>query len=85
MPGYLHPGPIRVMGGVAQVLHVVFGTEDALTFPVSGRSSAAIEAALANLLEPIGVAVVVENSFLGLRLLEIASRQGAEVVTIPVE
>ena len=31
------------------------------------------------------MAVVVENGFFGMRLSEIASRQGAEVVTVPVE
>ena len=83
--GYLDPEFIKIMDGVAQMLREVFGTEDTFTLPVSGTGSAGMEAALANLLEPGDVAVVIENGFFGLRLSEIASRQGAEVVTVPVK
>ena len=83
--GYLDPEFIKIMDGVAQMLREVFATEDAFTLPISGTGSAGMEAALANLLEPGDVAVVVENGFFGLRLSEIASRQGAEVVTVPVQ
>ncbi len=83
--GYLDPEFIKIMDGVSQMLREVFGTEEAFTLPVSGTGSAGMEAALANLLEPGDVAVVVENGFFGLRLEEIASRQGATVVPVPVE
>ena len=63
--GYLDPEFIKIMDGVAQMLREVFGTEDTFTLPVSGTGSAGMEAALANLLEPGDVAVVVENGFLG--------------------
>ncbi len=83
--GYLDPEFIKIMDGVAGMLRDVFGTEEAFTLPVSGTGSAGMEAALANLLEPGDVAVVVENGFFGGRLSEIASRQGAEVVSVPVD
>jgi alanine-glyoxylate transaminase/serine-glyoxylate transaminase/serine-pyruvate transaminase len=83
--GYLDPEFIQIMDGVAEMLREVFGTADAFTLPVSGTGSAGMEAALANLLEPGDVAMVVENGYFGLRLSEIASRQGAEVLTVPVE
>ena len=83
--GYLDPEFIKIMDGVADMLREVFGTAEAFTLPVSGTGSAGMEAALTNLLEPGDVAMVVENGFFGLRLSEIASRQGAEVVTVPVE
>jgi alanine-glyoxylate transaminase/serine-glyoxylate transaminase/serine-pyruvate transaminase len=83
--GYLDPEFIKIMDGVAEMLREVFGTADAFTLPVSGTGSAGMEAALANLLEPGDVAMVVENGYFGLRLSEIASRHGAEVVTVPVE
>lgn len=83
--GYLDPEFIQIMDGVAEMLREVFGTAEAFTLPVSGTGSAGMEAALANLLEPGDVAMVVENGYFGLRLSEIASRQGAEVLTVPVE
>ena len=83
--GYLDPEFIKIMDGVAEMLREVFGTTEAFTLPISGTGSAGMEAALANLLEPDDVAVVVENGYFGLRLTEIASRHGATVVTVPVE
>ena len=82
--GYLDPEFIKIMDGVAEMLREIFGPTEALTLPVSGTGSAGMEAALANLLEPGDVAVVVENGYFGLRLTEIASRQGAKVATVPV-
>ena len=83
--GYLDPEFIKIMDGVAEMLREIFGTTEALTLPVSGTGSAGMEAALANLLEPGDVAVVIENGYFGLRLTEIASRHGAKVATVPVE
>jgi alanine-glyoxylate transaminase/serine-glyoxylate transaminase/serine-pyruvate transaminase len=56
-----------------------------MTFPVSGTGSAAMEAALANLLEPGDTAIVGVNGVFGGRLIEMARRMGADVVAVEAE
>lgn len=83
--GHLDPQFLAVMDDVNDRLRRVFGTENALTFPVSGTGSAAQEAALANVLEPGDTAIVGINGVFGGRLTEMARRMGAKVVTVEEE
>ena len=83
--GHLDPLFLDVMDDVADRLRRVFGTENAMTFPVSGTGSAAMEASLANVLEPGDTAIVGVNGVFGGRLAEMARRMGAEVVTVEAE
>ena len=50
--GHLDPQFLAVMDDIADHLRVVFGTENRMTFPVSGTGSAAMEAAMVNVIEP---------------------------------
>lgn len=83
--GHLDPQFLAVMDEVNEGLRGVFGTRNPMTFPVSGTGSAAMEAALANLLEPGDTAIVGVNGVFGGRLIEMARRMGAEVVAVEAE
>jgi alanine-glyoxylate transaminase/serine-glyoxylate transaminase/serine-pyruvate transaminase len=83
--GHLDPQFLTLMDEVNDGLRHVFGTRNAMTFPVSGTGSAAMEAALANVLEPGDTAIVGVNGVFGGRLAEMARRMGAEVVTVEAE
>ncbi|MDT8340565.1 MAG: alanine--glyoxylate aminotransferase family protein [Longimicrobiales bacterium] len=80
--GHLDPQFLAVMDDVNQGLREVFGTANALTFPVSGTGSAAQEAAMVNLLEPGDTAIIGVNGVFGGRLAEMARRVGAHVVAL---
>lgn len=83
--GHLDPQFLAVMDDVNARLRRVFGTENALTFPVSGTGSAGQEAAMANLLEPGDTAILGINGVFGGRLAEMARRMGAEVIAVEGE
>jgi alanine-glyoxylate transaminase/serine-glyoxylate transaminase/serine-pyruvate transaminase len=80
--GHLDPQFLAVMDDVNARLRQVFGTDNTLTFPVSGTGSAAQEAALANVLEPGDKAIIGINGVFGGRLAEMARRMGCEVVAV---
>ncbi len=83
--GHLDPQFLAIMDDVGDGLRHVFGTDHTMTFPVSGTGSAAMEASLANVLEPGDTAIVGVNGVFGGRLAEMARRMGAEVVTVEAE
>ncbi|MEQ8329118.1 MAG: aminotransferase class V-fold PLP-dependent enzyme [Longimicrobiales bacterium] len=83
--GHLDPQFLAVMDDVNERLRRVFGTENALTFPVSGTGSAAQEAALANVVERGDTVIVGIHGVFGGRLAEMARRMGAEVVTVETD
>ena len=61
-------------------LRTVFGTANARTLPLSGTGSAGMEAAFVNTVGPGDVVVVAANGQFGERMIDVASRCGAEVV-----
>lgn len=83
--GHLDPNFLAIMDDVNRRLRSVFGTENRMTFPVSGTGSAGMEASLANLLEPGDTAIVGVNGVFGTRLAEMARRMGANVVTVKAD
>ncbi|MGD2068411.1 MAG: aminotransferase class V-fold PLP-dependent enzyme, partial [Gemmatimonadota bacterium] len=83
--GHLDPLFLDVMDDVSARLRRVFGTANEMTFPVSGTGSAAMEASLANVLEPGDTAIVGINGVFGTRLAEMARRMGAQVVPVEAE
>lgn len=80
--GHLDPVFLAEMDEVMARLRVVFGTQNPLTFPISGTGSAGMEAAFVNVVEPDDVVVVGVNGLFGQRMAEVASRHGARVVTV---
>ncbi len=82
MLGHLDPEFLSVLDETMARLRLVFRTENALTFPVSGTGSAGMEACFVNLLEPGDTAIVGVNGVFGERMCEVAGRCGAEVVRV---
>ncbi len=85
MLGHLDPEFLELLDETNDRLRTVFGTENKLTFPVSGTGSAGMEICLVNTLGPGDVAVIGVNGVFGGRMCEVASRTGAEVVRVDVE
>jgi len=80
--GHLDPMFLELMNRVQDLLRYAWQTENHLTIPVSGTGSAAMEATLANVVEPGDVVLVGVNGYFGLRLMDMASRYGADVRSI---
>jgi alanine-glyoxylate transaminase/serine-glyoxylate transaminase/serine-pyruvate transaminase len=80
--GHLDPYFLKVMDETQQLLRYVFGTRNPLTIPVSGTGSAAMEAAVANTVQPGDPVLVCINGYFGGRLAEMAARYGGEVKTV---
>ena len=80
--GHLDPSFIEVMNEVQELLRYTFRTDNRWTIPVSGTGSAAMEAAIGNLVEPGDTALVPTNGYFGGRMASMARRAGGEVVTV---
>lgn len=80
--GHLDPQFLELMDDIGVRLRTVFGTDNELTFPVSGTGSAGMQAVMVNLLEPGDTAIVGINGVFGTRLAEMARRLGANVVSV---
>jgi alanine-glyoxylate transaminase/serine-glyoxylate transaminase/serine-pyruvate transaminase len=78
--GHLDPYFFTVFEEVHQMLKVVFGTQNPVTFAVSGTGSAGMETAVANFVEPGTKVAVFANGYFCDRITEMARRQGGEVV-----
>ena len=80
--GHLDPIFLQIMDRIQALLCYTFQTQNALTIPISGTGSAAMEAALANMIEPGDPILICINGYFGLRMAEMARRYRAEVATI---
>lgn len=80
--GHLDPAFIEMMDRTQALLRYVFETENKLTIPVSGTGTAAMEAAVANMVEVGDAVLVCINGYFGLRIAEMAMRYGGQVETI---
>lgn len=80
--GHLDPEFIALLDRLKAGLRTLFGTQNAMTLPLSATGSAGMEAALVNLLEPGDAVVVGINGVFGGRMAEVARRAGAEVTTV---
>jgi alanine-glyoxylate transaminase / serine-glyoxylate transaminase / serine-pyruvate transaminase len=82
MLGHLDPDFLALLDETCDRLRQVFRTGNALTLPLSGTGSAGMEAAFVNLVHPGDVVVVGVNGVFGQRMVDVASRCGAEVVRV---
>ncbi|MCP9808878.1 alanine--glyoxylate aminotransferase family protein [Cyanobium sp. HWJ4-Hawea] len=80
--GHLDPLYVELMGEVQELLRYTWQTDNRLTIPMSGTGSAAMEATLANTIEPGDKVLVAIKGYFGLRLADMAGRYRADVVTI---
>ena len=80
--GHLDPSFVDLMDEVQELLRYTFRTDNEWTIPVSGTGSAAMEAAIGNLVEPGDRMLVPSNGYFGGRMAEMAERAGGEVVEV---
>lgn len=85
MLGHLDPDFIALLDETNEWLRVLFGTQNQLTFPVSGTGSAGMEAAFVNFLSAGDTVVIGVNGVFGGRMCDVAARCGAEVVRVDHE
>ncbi|MFP8958292.1 pyridoxal-phosphate-dependent aminotransferase family protein [Natrialbaceae archaeon A-CW3] len=80
--GHLDPSFIEIMNEVQELLRYTFQTDNQWTIPVSGTGSAAMEAAIGNVVEPGDTMLVPTNGYFGGRMAEMARRAGGEIVEV---
>jgi alanine-glyoxylate transaminase / serine-glyoxylate transaminase / serine-pyruvate transaminase len=80
--GHLDPAFLKIMDGNVRMLRYLFQTQNRLTIPISGTGSAGMEAAVASVIEPGDPVLILANGYFGLRMAEMARRQGADVTTL---
>jgi len=80
--GHLDPAFVAMMDEVKALLRLVFATQNALTFPVSGTGSAGMEACIVNLVEPGDEVVVGVNGAFGTRMADVVERAGGTAVRV---
>ncbi|HSM80571.1 MAG TPA: alanine--glyoxylate aminotransferase family protein [Nodosilinea sp.] len=80
--GHLDLAYLAIMDEVQELLRYTWQTTNRLTYAVAGTGSAAMEATLANAIEPGDRVLVAVKGYFGHRLVDMARRYGADVVTI---
>jgi alanine-glyoxylate transaminase/serine-glyoxylate transaminase/serine-pyruvate transaminase len=82
--GHMDPEFARIMDDVMAMLRMVFKTSNSLTLPLSATGSAGMEAAFCNVVEPGDTVVIATNDYFSNRMVDIASRCGADVHTLGI-
>jgi len=80
--GHLDPSFVEIMDEVQELLRYTFRTDNEWTIPVSGTGSAAMEAAIGNVVEPGDTMLVPTNGYFGGRMASMAARAGGDVVEV---
>jgi alanine-glyoxylate transaminase / serine-glyoxylate transaminase / serine-pyruvate transaminase len=83
--GHKDPAYLRVMDDTAELLRAVFLTRNTVSIALPGTGGAGMEACLVNLLEPGERVIIGVNGLFAERMVEIARRNGAEVVALEAE
>lgn len=82
--GHLDPDFLAILADIRSMLRTVFRTQNELTLAVSGTGTAAMEAALSNLIEPGDGMLACIQGYFGERLAEMGRRYGARVERLEV-
>lgn len=77
--GHLDPAFLQLMNEIQELLRYGWQTDNRIAIPVSGTGSAAMEATLANSVESGDVVLIGVNGYFGNRLVDMATRYGADV------
>ena len=77
--GYLDTSYVELMEAVQPMLRRLFRTQNENTLTITGAGTAAMEAAIVNLVEPGDRAVACVHGFFGDRMRQILERAGADV------
>ena len=83
--GHLDPKYLEIMAEVKDLLRYTWQTANEFTISASGTGSAAMEATLANTVEPGDIVLIGINGYFGHRLVDMASRYGADVRTFSTD
>ncbi|MCY4401604.1 MAG: alanine--glyoxylate aminotransferase family protein [Candidatus Poribacteria bacterium] len=85
MLGYLDADFVDIMDDTVALLRQVYGTQNSLTFPVSGTGTSGMETALTNVIESGDHVIVGINGYFGGRIADIAERCGGVVTPVHAE
>src|SRR5690554_4508682 len=80
--GHLDPAFLAIMNETMELLRTVYQTENRITIPMSGTGSAGMETVFVNLLEPGDKVIVGVKGVFGTRMVDVAERCGAEVISV---
>jgi alanine-glyoxylate transaminase/serine-glyoxylate transaminase/serine-pyruvate transaminase len=80
--GHLDPYFLEIMDETRDMLRQAFQTRNQLTLPISATGMAGMETCLVNLIEPGDRVVLCVIGFFGQRMVEVASRTGAELTVL---
>ncbi|MGK7893966.1 MAG: alanine--glyoxylate aminotransferase family protein [Xenococcus sp. (in: cyanobacteria)] len=80
--GHLDPTFLELMDELCNLLRYAWQTENKMTIAVSATGSAAMEATIANSVEPGDVVLVGVKGYFGHRLVDMAGRYGGDVKQI---
>lgn len=80
--GHMDPSFIMIMDEIKSGLQTLMKTKNNLTVPLSGTGSIGMETAFVNMVEPGDKVLVLQNGVFGKRMIDVASRLGAEVTEL---
>ena len=80
--GHLDPQFLEIMQETQQLLRDAYLTKNPLTFPVSATGMAGMETCIVNLIEPADKIVVCSMGYFGQRMIDVASRTGAQLTVL---
>ncbi|HIK31441.1 MAG TPA: alanine--glyoxylate aminotransferase family protein [Oscillatoriales cyanobacterium M59_W2019_021] len=80
--GHLDPTFLALMDEIQSLLRYVWQTQNPMTIAVSGTGTAAMEATIANSVQPGDIVCVGVAGYFGNRLVDMARRYGGDVRTI---
>ena len=83
--GHLDEAYLELMSDVQKLLRYTWQCNNKITLPMSGTGSAAMEASIANFIEPGEKILIAKKGYFGNRLVDMASRYGADVSVIDKE
>ena len=80
--GHLDKDFVAIMDETRDLLRYVFQTKNELTVAMSGTGSAGMETACVNMIERGDKVIICTHGVFGTRMVDVAERCGAEVVTV---
>ena len=83
--GHLDPAFLRLMDELKAMLQTIFNTKNDATFTVAGPGSVGMDACVLNMVERGDKILIARNGVFGMRMSEVASRGGAEVIPLDFE
>ena len=80
--GHMDPSFIKLMDEIKLGLQTLMNTKNELTVPLSGTGSSGMETAFVNMVEHGDKVLVLQNGAFGKRMVDVASRLGAQVTEL---